>query len=110
MLVALDLEAALAAAGAEVIGPATRLDEALDLARRERLDAAVLDINLDGEPVFPVAEALLRRTVPVLFSTGYDSRSMLPEAMRRFPTVQKPFSGETLVRALKEALARSDPD
>ena len=110
MLVALDVETALAAAGAEVIGPATRLDEALDLARREQLDAAVLDINLDGEPVFPVAEALLRRMVPILFSTGYDGSSMLPEAMRRIPTVQKPFSGEMLVRTLKEALAGPGPD
>src|SRR5690606_40064815 len=70
VLLALELETALSEAGAEVVGPAYELEEALALLDRP-IDAAVLDANLNGRSVSPVAEALAARKVPFVFATGY---------------------------------------
>ena len=67
----MDLELALCEAGYEVLGPAARVQDALDLVRSARPDAAVLDVNLFGQPVWPVAELLDAMGVPFLFCTGY---------------------------------------
>ena len=64
-----------------------------------------IDVNLDGEQVYPAAELLLRREIPFIFSTGYDSRSALPEGFRGVRALQKPFGAEALLQALREALA-----
>jgi CheY-like chemotaxis protein len=72
-LVALELEMAFADAGAEVIGPALSLAQALALAGAEDIDYAVLDVDLAGEAVYPVAELLQRRGVRFLFHTGHAS-------------------------------------
>jgi PAS domain S-box-containing protein len=72
-LVALDLEATLRDLGCEVAGPAATLADALRVVAAEapQLDAAVLDVNLGGQPAFPAADELVRRGVPVIFATGY---------------------------------------
>ncbi|WP_152047015.1 response regulator [Aureimonas psammosilenae] len=68
------------ALGAVVVGPAARADDALDIIEKEGpLDGAVLDINLQGEMVYPVADALKRRGVPFVFATGYDHGSVAPD-------------------------------
>src|ERR687884_246780 len=75
--VADDIARMLKKAGAEVLGPVPTRDEALGLLRTaERVDAAVLDINLRGEMVYPVADALRERGVPFIFATGYDQSSV----------------------------------
>src|SRR3954462_10275467 len=80
-LIAADLTASLESIGIEVIGPAASVEEALRLIENagDRLDGAVLDINLRNERVFPVADALTARGVPFLFTTGYDADS-IPKA------------------------------
>lgn len=101
-----DLRRALIAGGAEVVGPAPSEGEALELlARHERLDAAILDIDLRGRPVFAVADALKARGVPFVFTTGYD-RSTLPDAYRDVPCWNKPFNAAQLVGALPEITDR----
>ena len=105
LLVAMDLEATLQAAGCEVIGPAARLDTGLDLARSELLDGAVLDVNLDGEASFPIADVLAARSVPVVLATGYDASSVVPEQYRNMPNMQKPFSSAQLRDLLNSVLA-----
>ncbi|MCA1941781.1 MAG: response regulator [Caenispirillum bisanense] len=99
-LIADDLCDGLAARGAVVVGPAPTVGSALELVgRATRLDGAVLDINLGGEPVFPVAEALLKRRVPFLFTTGYDAFHIPP----RFATAErymKPVKPAVLAAAL----------
>src|SRR3954453_11157705 len=76
--------------GIEVVGPAASVADALDLIRdTERLDGAVLDINLRGEMVFPVADALETRNVPFLFATGYDA-AIVPARYRHIPRCEKP--------------------
>ena len=70
-LIAVMVEDMLTDMGSNVIGPAATIEAALRLARSEELDAAVLDVNVRGERIDPVAEALMARGVPVLFATGY---------------------------------------
>ena len=85
--------------GAEVVGPSPDLARARDLITGERLDAALLDINLDGELVFPLADLLARRNVPFVFLTGYDE-DVLPEAWHDRPKLTKPIDARDLRRAL----------
>ena len=74
-IIADDLALSLEQLGFEVVGPAGSVQEALDLVRRngDRLDGAVLDINLRGERAYPIADALSDRGVPFVFTTGYDT-------------------------------------
>jgi len=104
LLVCMDLEAILEAAGCVVIGPAANLDQALDLARTESIDAAVLDVNLDGRPVFPAAEILKEREVPFVFASGYGGELSVPDRLRSVPRVAKPYSDDAILQALAHAL------
>lgn len=79
-LVALQVSELMEIAGWSIIGPASSLNEAQALiADGHRIDAAVLDINLDGTPVYPLADTLRERGIPILFCTGYE---MVGEAER----------------------------
>lgn len=100
-LVAVELVDLLKAAGAEVVGPAGTLEDALDLVERtgHRLDGAVLDINLRDKRVYPVADALSACGVPFVFATGYDL-STVPESYAAVPRCGKPVDQEQLMRLL----------
>ena len=100
-----DLKRALMKLGAEVLGPVATQDEALGRMAGERVDLAVLDVNLRGEMAFSVADALTERAVPFVFATGYDA-STLPPRHRDVPIWQKPFAVEELVRALPRLSSR----
>lgn len=90
-VVAQDIQSELEAAGAEVLGPAPTVTDALTLlAGSAALDAAILDVNLKGELVFPVAAALRKRDVPFVFVTGYEWW-MLPTAYTNVRCCEKPF-------------------
>lgn len=98
--VAEDLVYALEERGAHVIGPAATVARALDLVESTPdLAAAVLDINLKGEMIFPVADALLARGAPFVFATGYDD-SILPERFARVVRCEKPVDPDDVARAL----------
>jgi CheY-like chemotaxis protein len=94
-IVALHVADVLRDAGCMVIGPVANLKPALDLACAERLDFAVLDVNLDGDHIFPVAQELETRGIPFLLATGY-SDSSLPEHWRGRPCLRKPFTDAQL--------------
>jgi CheY-like chemotaxis protein len=95
-LIAMDHAEGLAEAGAEVIGPVGNLDAALATLNGSReLNFAVLDINLQGRKVYPVADALIARGIPFVFATGYDS-SVIPERYQNVPRIDKPFALENL--------------
>jgi CheY-like chemotaxis protein len=92
-LLADDLSETLIGAGAEVLGPIASVEDATAfLAGEPRIDAAVLDVNLRGDMVFPVADALRARGIPFAFATGYDEWA-LPERFADAPRVEKPFKG-----------------
>ena len=104
MMIAMLVEDMLEELGCAVIGPAHALDAALELAETESgIDAALLDVNLAGKPVFPVADALRQKGVPAIFSTVYGDAG-LREADRGAPVLQKPFRAGDLAKALSEAL------
>jgi DNA-binding NtrC family response regulator len=90
MIVAWLLEDMLADLGCTVVGPAASVDQALAMIDAEAIDVAVLDVNLNGQMSYPVADALAARGVPFVFSTGYHKDRLL-EHYRTFPALQKPF-------------------
>ena len=111
ILAAMFMEDMLLELGWEVVGPASNVADALDLAARERPDAAVLDVNLGDEPVYPVADALRQAGVPFVFVTGY-SQAGLADAYRSHPFLMKPIDPDTfgadLAAGLREAAGRVD--
>jgi CheY-like chemotaxis protein len=104
-LVALALAEELELAGAVVIGPAASLGTALELIERNELDGAILDIELQSRLSYPAADALLARTIPFLFTTGYDA-SVVPDAYDGVPTVQKPVHSEAVLETLARFFRR----
>lgn len=93
------LEDMLAELGCEVVGPAARVSQALAIVEAETFDLAVLDVNLNGQKSFPIADALLARGVPFVFSTGYN-RDGIPDTYKVFPMMQKPYDRANLSLAL----------
>jgi CheY-like chemotaxis protein len=103
-LVAMLLETILEDMGCTPVGPAGTIEDGLAMvADPATLDAALLDVNVAGRQVFPVAEALKARGVPFVFSTGY-GESGLPDAWRGHATVQKPFTEAAIREALMKAM------
>ncbi len=104
-MIAMLVEDMLADLGCAVVGPAHGVNEALELVHGgSALDAALLDVNLGGSPVFAVADALRAKGVPMIFSTGYGDGG-LREVDRGAPVLQKPFRSQDLERALTRAFA-----
>jgi CheY-like chemotaxis protein len=104
-LVALQLEDMLVEFGCAVIGPASRVAQALELLGGEPVEAAVLDLNIAGELVYPVADELGTRGLPYIFVTAYGT-SGLTEPYRSRPVLEKPFSRRELLQAMLDALQR----
>ena len=100
MLIGMLLEDMLGDLGHEVAAIVPRLKEALAAVERESFDLAILDVHLHGGSAFPVAEALIAKSVPFIFATGYGERG-LPESYRGRPVLQKPFAKDDLERVLK---------
>jgi DNA-binding response OmpR family regulator len=102
-LVAKALAQALQALGAEVIGPAPTLDRGLELLQSEgnRVDAALLDVNLGGVQVYPLADRLIARGTPIVFITGYDGRA-IPPLYANVTRFEKPVRMRRLVEALSK--------
>jgi len=101
MMVALLLEEMLAELDFEVVGPVARLDRAVEMAQWQALDVALLDVNLNGREIYPVAEALAAREVPFVFVTGYGRGTLRAPYCDR-PTLQKPFRRDDLRELLAE--------
>ena len=100
-LIAAEIGRALEGVGAVVLGPAHSVEQALALLRDEAApDAALLDVNLRGEPVTPVALALAGRGVPFALVTAYAAGDILEPLLRAAPRVGKPFTAAGLVRVV----------
>lgn len=99
MMVSMLIEDMLDDLGCKVVGPASRLDEAIALAGEAELDCAVLDVNLGGQSIFPLADLLRAKGAPFAFATGYGDAG-LRDVDKGSPVLQKPFRETDLARVL----------
>jgi CheY-like chemotaxis protein len=106
-MVAMLLEDMLAELGHEVVASASRVDRAAELIEQAAFDVAVLDVNINGQWTYPLAQSLKNRGIPFIFATGY-GRSGLQEEWRGAPVLQKPFQTQELDRLLREVLNRTE--
>ena len=104
VLIAMDLERTLRRHGYRVLGPATTVAAALRLLDGEAPDVALLDVNLRGELVTPVAEALRARGVPFVLASAYDAARLTAEVLTGAPNVGKPTNVRRLLAALAQAV------
>ena len=105
LMIRMLLEDMLGELGYTVAAEAARIEEALEAAKNADFDIAILDVNLNGQPISPVADALVARRMPFVFATGYGERG-LPEPYRDRPTLKKPFQMDGLKQMLQTALDR----
>jgi light-regulated signal transduction histidine kinase (bacteriophytochrome) len=91
--------------GWEMIGPATRLADALHLARHESFDAALIDVNLDGIMSWEVALVLKERGIPFVFGTGYSVSAVLPDYLAGSPVIAKPYQLSELQQVIRRVMA-----
>jgi CheY-like chemotaxis protein len=109
-LLATGIADACAQLGVETVGPAGSVGQALELVEHGgRLDAAVLDINLRGDVIYPVADALRARGVPFVFATGYEQQA-IAERYRDVASFRKPIDPSRVLRALFGASDRKLED
>ena len=111
-MIAMELETVLTRGGYEVLGPAATVRTALALLEDRTPDAAVLDVNLGGERVTPVAEALEKRRIPFLIASAYSSADLANEpVLSRASQIGKPTSARSMLQELSRVLgARSSHD
>ncbi len=103
-LLADELASELTRAGATIIGPVAAVGAALGLIEADpRLDGALLDVHLEGEMSFPVADLLVQRGVPLVFTTGYDAAA-IPARFAHVPRCEKPISLPQIARAIAAAI------
>lgn len=100
-LIAMDMSCFLEELGAVIVGPESSVFDAMNhINNNTRIDAAILDVNLRKEFVYPVADALRSRGIPFIFATGYDAKSIKCEYLD-IPRCQKPVSSEKIIQILK---------
>ncbi|HTJ18770.1 MAG TPA: hypothetical protein VL494_18435 [Steroidobacteraceae bacterium] len=105
---AMDLAETLSAAGAQIVGPAGTIANALELlSRRPQLDIALLDIEVEGAFVFDVADELVKRAVPIVFTTGYE-RHEIPARFHAARHCEKPVGIAAIAHALSDELGRAN--
>jgi two-component system, response regulator PdtaR len=104
-LVGMQLEEDLLSAGHSIVGPFSTLEKATRSSRREQFDLAILDINLNGDMVYPLADELLHRGVPFIFLSGYLPAD-LPEKFRESPQLMKPHDPAALVKTIQAVVHR----
>jgi CheY-like chemotaxis protein len=105
-IVALDVQTMLEENGAHVIGPASSIAEARELIATQLPQLAILDVNLNGEFVFPVAEELQARGIRFVFATAYaDDDRLFPPSLRGAPRLAKPVHPNALLTLLQRLLS-----
>jgi CheY-like chemotaxis protein len=98
VLIAMDLSGLLEEAGYSILGPAQDLASALSLIESERLDAVLLDIDLNGVASYPAAQLLRERNVPFAFLSGYGGGYSVPSEFAAYPLVAKPIRNDALLK------------
>lgn len=106
----LALQQTLQGLGCQVIGPIASVSRGLDIIARENIDIGVLDINIIGGTVTPIAEQLQQMHRQFLFVSGYASPHILPDSLQNIPRLSKPVGKNTLAQALRQLLSDQPPD
>jgi DNA-binding NtrC family response regulator len=108
ILVAMSLADLLADSGFAAAGPVSSVEQGMQLVEQEAIDGAILDINLRGEMVFPLADALAERSIPFVYVTGYGK--LLRACNHGRPVLQKPYNNQQLLKIIGEWRPRPTPD
>ena len=108
MLVALDLQESIRSLGYSVVGPYGRLAEAIEGAETHAIDFAILDLNLNGEMTYDLAEQLVKRGIPIVFTTGYESDA-IKSRMGNCRVLNKPVIKDALESVLREHFQQDAP-
>jgi CheY-like chemotaxis protein len=106
MMIAMLIEDMLEEFGCKLVGPATSVPRALELIANESIEIAILDLNLNGQDTYAIADALQQKNVSFIFATGYGSAGLRKEYENR-PILQKPFQQKDLEIALVQTLGGS---
>ncbi|WP_296585284.1 response regulator [Xanthobacter sp.] len=101
---ALGLDDNLRSLGYTVVGPVASLAAAVTAASSEHIDAAILDVNLAGEPVYPAAAILAERGIPFIFCSGYTGSVRMPAEFSDAPRVAKPYTSRIIANALADLI------
>lgn len=102
LLLAMDMEDHLRDSGYDVMGPFSRIEEALGAAEAALLDGAVVDLNLRGELSFPVIDLLRQRGIPVIVCSGYAELPEVKSKLTGLPLIAKPWAAAKLARLTAE--------
>jgi two-component SAPR family response regulator len=100
-LIADDLSRALREFGAQIVGPVSSSEAARAEMAQSQVDVAFLDINLNDEVVFPLADELERRGIPFIFATGHDA-AIIPERFKSKLRLEKPFTVQSLQAVVRQ--------
>lgn len=104
-LILLGLEMILEDSGIEIVGTASTLAEAMQFAKNVDADVAILDVNLQDALVFPAADLLLERHIPVIFTTGDAMGAKMPQRFSATLKIEKPYEADALLRAVEAGIA-----
>ena len=88
--------------GLQPVGPVPTVEAGIRLACEEEIDAAILDINLQGRLCFPICSALAQKHVPFIFLSGYATTFLIPSEFRGVPHIEKPFAAEEFESVLQD--------
>jgi DNA-binding response OmpR family regulator len=99
------IQSILSAAGWSVVGPVATLERALETIERERLDAALLDIRINGHDAYAMADVLTGRRIPFIFVSGF-TRKQMPPGYRDCAYIAKPFTPDAILALLEEVVGR----
>src|SRR5262245_23152953 len=102
-MIAALLESILAEAGCSIVGPVPTVNRAMETIERDEIDAAVLDVRVNGDEVYPIADRLRESHIPIVFVTGY-SQQDLRAGYRHHAYISKPFDPEAVVTQLEKVL------
>ena len=102
------LELVFGGFGWTMVGPAARVSKAMALVKTETFDAALLDVNLDGEMSWDVAAALKGRGIPFVLTTGYEISTLLPDFLKGSKAIRKPYNASELERSILDIVNAAD--
>lgn len=101
LLIAMELEDFLNDLGCEVVGPFGRIDQAVGALSREKIDGAVLDLNVRGELSYPLIEQLRERSIPLVLCSGYVDLPDIQSKLDDVPMLGKPCNNDTLTALMR---------